>query len=104
MNRIRFALVFALLLPARSALADQPGIVTREFVFETAPFQQCHASTIAQASDTVLVAAWFGGTREGRNDVGIVFARRSEQSQRDGIGNDDQQRTACVHLRGDCVE
>lgn len=45
-----------------------------EFVFEFAPFEQCHASTIAE-TPAGLVAAWFGGTREGRKDVGIWVAR-----------------------------
>ena len=35
------------------------------------PFPQCHASTIAETPDGNLVAAWFGGTREKDNDVGI---------------------------------
>ena len=45
-----------------------------EFIFETAPFQQCHASTIAE-SKGLLVTAWFGGTAEGRPDVGIWLSR-----------------------------
>ena len=54
--------------------ADQPGIVSSEFIFETAPFPQCHASTIAETSQG-LVAAWFGGTREKHPDVGIWVSR-----------------------------
>ncbi len=34
------------------------------------PTPQCHASTIAETTSG-LVAAWFGGTREGDSDVGI---------------------------------
>lgn len=45
-----------------------------EFIYEEAPFPQCHASTIAQTSQG-LVAAWFGGTREKNPDVGIWVAR-----------------------------
>ncbi|TWT51301.1 FG-GAP repeat protein [Rubripirellula amarantea] len=47
-----------------------PGLVEQEFIFDQAPFQQCHASTVCQTSRG-LVAAWFGGTREGQNDVSI---------------------------------
>jgi predicted neuraminidase len=49
-----------------------------EFVFETAPFASCHASTIVEPRAGGLVAAWFGGTREGDKDVGIWSARLVE--------------------------
>jgi predicted neuraminidase len=51
-----------------------PGIIVAEFIYETAPFPQCHASTIAAAGGN-LVAAWFGGTRERHPDVGIWLSR-----------------------------
>lgn len=47
-----------------------PGLLTEEFIYENAPFKECHASTICQTSRG-LVAAWFGGTKEGNPDVGI---------------------------------
>ncbi len=53
----------------------QPGILLAEFIFTEAPFAQCHASTIAETPQG-LVAAWFGGTREGKIDVGIWVSRR----------------------------
>ncbi len=64
----------------RSAFADSPvqGIVSSEFIYETAPFPECHASTLVEAKSG-LVAAWFGGTKEQDQDVGIWFARRSEK-------------------------
>jgi predicted neuraminidase len=49
----------------------QPGLLKSEFIYETAPFPSCHASTIVEAKDGHLVAAWFGGTRERHPDVGI---------------------------------
>jgi predicted neuraminidase len=52
-----------------------PGVVLSEFIFETVPFASAHASTIAETSQG-LVAAWFGGTREGAPDVGIWVSRR----------------------------
>jgi len=55
----------------------QPGLVLSEFIYETAPFPSCHASTIAE-SRFGLVAAWFGGTREKDPDVGIWVSRRVE--------------------------
>jgi hypothetical protein len=38
--------------------------------------RQIHAATITEAADGTLVAAWFGGSREGRPDVGIWAARK----------------------------
>lgn len=67
----------AIVGPLTAAAADpfREGIVRDEFIYETAPFPQCHASTIAQAADGTLVAAWFGGTREKHPDVGIWLSR-----------------------------
>ena len=52
-----------------------PPVLTSEFIFETAPFASAHASTIAHVNGG-LVAAWFGGTREGAPDVGIWVSRQ----------------------------
>lgn len=58
------------------ATAAEPAAVRlREFIYEKAPFPSCHASTIVESGGG-LVAAWFGGTDEGKNDVGIWSARR----------------------------
>lgn len=55
--------------------ASRPaGVLLEEFIFEKAPFSQCHASTIAWTAQG-LVAAWFGGTREKHPDVGIWVSR-----------------------------
>jgi predicted neuraminidase len=50
-------------------------VVTDEVVFKKPPFPSCHASTIVETKQG-LVAAWFGGTKEGDDDVGIWVARR----------------------------
>lgn len=54
--------------------AQQPGLVKSEFIFESAPFPSCHASTIVE-TEGGLVAAWFGGTAERNPDVGIWMSR-----------------------------
>jgi len=60
---------------AEGCCKEGGAVVKAEFIFVKAPFKQCHASTIARATDGTLVAAWFGGTREGHRDVGIWVSR-----------------------------
>lgn len=55
-------------------LAQQPGWISAEFLYETAPFPSCHASTIVE-TPSGLVAAFFGGTDEKNPDVGIWVTR-----------------------------
>jgi predicted neuraminidase len=64
----------ALFLLCSYASAAEPGMVNSEFIYEKAPFPQCHASTIVETKNG-LVAAWFGGTRERNPDVGIWLSR-----------------------------
>ena len=47
-----------------------PGLLGEEFIYTKASFPECHASTLCETSRG-LVAAWFGGTKEGKPDVGI---------------------------------
>ncbi|MBQ1496805.1 MAG: exo-alpha-sialidase [Sphingomonas sp.] len=66
-------------VPWGAPLAAAPGrdaVLLREFVYQRAPYPQSHASTIVQARDGTLAAAWFGGTHERHPDVEIWFARR----------------------------
>ncbi|TWU58161.1 exo-alpha-sialidase [Rubripirellula reticaptiva] len=56
-----------------------PGLIAEEFIFDKAKFDECHASTICQTSRG-MVAAWFGGSKEGHKDVGIWT------SYHDGLG------------------
>jgi predicted neuraminidase len=48
-----------------------------EFVFTEAPFASCHASTVVELRNGDLMAAWFGGSAEGKPDVAIWGSRRS---------------------------
>jgi predicted neuraminidase len=55
--------------------AGADGLTASEFIFESSTFSKCHASTIVETTSGKLVAAWFGGTAEGRQDVGIWVSR-----------------------------
>src|SRR5690606_27118710 len=59
---------------AKWAYAQQTGIIKRGFIYEKAPYIECHASTIEYTPEGV-VAAWFGGTKEANKDVEIWFSR-----------------------------
>ena len=56
-------------------LSNQPGIVRSGFVFNEGLFPSVHASTLLE-TETGLLVAWFGGTAEGNDDVGIWLARQ----------------------------
>ena len=52
-------------------------LLVREHIFgEDRPFAQCHASTLVRLRNNRFLASWFGGTREGHDDIGIWLAER----------------------------
>ena len=73
-----FVLILMLGMSVSTPAAPQatpPGVLRADFLFDSAPFPSVHASTIVEAGEG-LVAAWFGGTREGAQDVGIWMSRQ----------------------------
>jgi len=76
-----FVLVVAPLSIGATAQQQAPqsasAEVLREFIYDSAPYPQAHASTIVELKSGAVAAAWFGGTRERDPDVEIWFARRS---------------------------
>ncbi|WP_299532574.1 exo-alpha-sialidase [Ulvibacterium sp.] len=56
---------------------DHPAVVSEGFIYdlEKALTPECHASTV-EVSNNVVVAAWFGGTKEKNKDVGIWVSRK----------------------------
>src|SRR4051794_18791530 len=50
--------------------------IRRSFVFgDDRPFKQGHASTILRTTDHRYLIAWFGGTHESHDDVGIWLSK-----------------------------
>jgi predicted neuraminidase len=60
--------------PRSQSTPAQAGLLKAEFIYQSAPFPSCHASTIVESKNG-LVASWFGGTAEKNPDVGIWVAR-----------------------------
>ena len=77
MKIIKACLLYSLLLTTFCAHAQQnrwkQGILVDEFIYEKADFPQAHAATIVETPEGI-VAAWFGGTREGNKDVCIYIS------------------------------
>ena len=65
------------MMAVRGGVSGQtsPAVIESEFIFESAPFAQCHASTVVE-TEGALLAAWFGGPHEKHPEVGIWIARR----------------------------
>lgn len=61
--------------PAGLLAATESAVLRTDFIYESGPYPEVHAATLAETSGG-LVAAWFGGTREKHPDVGIWFSRR----------------------------
>ena len=57
------------------AQGEKAAVQQREWIYEQAPFPECHASTLAETSQG-LVVAWFGGTKERDPDVGIWVSQQ----------------------------
>jgi len=84
MKRGRWAVPFVIVFIATGAeiawsgeMPSQTGWVRGELIFplDNRPTPGCHASTIEQTGDGQIVAAWFAGTDEGEDDVGIWVSR-----------------------------
>ena len=65
------------LLLSTACLAADPALLRSEFIYESGPYPQIHATTLAETPGG-LVAAWFGGTHEKNPDVCIWSSRLVE--------------------------
>src|SRR5688572_8455738 len=91
MNKIMRAnlygfLVIGIMMGCKHKATDQPSqadvrkdslrVISHEFVFnKNPPFLQCHASTVLHVRDGNFLVAWFGGTHEKHDDVGIWLTK-----------------------------
>lgn len=66
---------------APHAAGQQAAVLSSQYIYEAAPFPECHASTLVTAPDGTLVASWFGGTEEGNDDVEIWFSSLDQEKR-----------------------
>lgn len=53
--------------------------ISKEFIYDNIPgIPSCHASTVLPLCDGTVVSAWFAGSAEGKDDVGIYCAVRKD--------------------------
>jgi predicted neuraminidase len=79
-----FAVAVSICFTAAAHAESPPGVVKAEFIYEKAPFPECHASTIIETKSG-LVAALFGGTHEKHTDVGIWVSRHDGERWSDVV-------------------
>ncbi len=84
---LSFAIIMATLIACNSADKKQDSqsqitevmdtqLPQKDFVFgDDRPFPQCHASTVARLANGQFLVAWFGGTKEKDDDVGIWLVK-----------------------------
>ncbi|RYY27219.1 MAG: sialidase [Chitinophagaceae bacterium] len=73
--RILFVSLLMLTQVAVSQGQQSNVLFTKEFIYDTATFPSCHASTIVETPGG-LIAAWFGGKHEKSPDVEIWLSRK----------------------------
>ncbi|MCY7360310.1 MAG: exo-alpha-sialidase [Rudanella sp.] len=71
-----FILILSLFSWSLLAQPGNPAILRSEWIYEQAPFPECHASTLAETPRR-LITAWFGGTHERNPDVGIWLSSQT---------------------------
>src|SRR3954447_20940129 len=74
-------ITICILLMSANVNAQTPKItiVENTFIFDTAVFKSCHASTLVQLANGKLMAGWFGGANEGSPDVCIWISVHSDR-------------------------
>ena len=83
MNKLKWCLPLGLFLLMGTFLSAQNkahslSLLSSSFIYEEAPFKECHASSLVEVNEGKILATWFGGTREKNPDVTIWLAEFSK--------------------------
>lgn len=82
LNTILLICVFSFLSSCNSKTEnDQFELVNSADIFKDGEyFIEAHASTLVRLDNGDVLASWFGGTKEGNDDVGIWLARKTNDN------------------------
>ena len=94
------SIAFILIILSINVCAQKVEVIQSTSIFEKAPFEACHASTLVDLGTGKIMAAWFGGKYEGSKDVVIWSSIKTgtQWSQPIEIANgiiNDMSRFAC---------
>ncbi len=64
---------------AQSGLNPKIKVLSEEFIFKDADFSQCHAPTLTELDNGVIMSAWFAGPYERHPDVGIYTSIKGSE-------------------------
>ncbi len=78
-------LVAILAAPIGASQSPPSPVVQAAFIYDRGPYPQVHASTLVETTSGALLAAWFGGTEEGHDDVSIWVARHEQGGWSAGV-------------------
>ena len=76
MKRFIFAAVAASAMLAAASCGTHEVQVQQEYIYDQAPFPECHAGTIVEYPEGHLTVAFFGGTAESEDDVCIYVCHK----------------------------
>lgn len=57
----------------------------KELIMHSLPTDFCHASTVLPLDNGDVLCAWFGGTHEGKADVGIYYTKKEHDVWREPV-------------------
>ena len=76
LKNIPYLFISFLLVAPLLSKSQTVKVIQSAYIFNKAPFQACHASTLVELKNGKIMAAWFGGKYEGSKDVGIWLATK----------------------------